>query len=186
MTTFACIYFQGNFHEFCKTTIGVDFGSKEYPMGDQILVAQLWDIAAQERYGNMIHVYYQESVGAVIVFGANHPNELDFVELWKKDIETKVFTSEGKPILILLVGCLKGDVDERWKSMEERYRKYSEEKGFIGYFTVNLNTGSNVEESISSLVKYVYDNGIQPQTTEYARDLQVTPKNTKREVCYVQ
>ncbi|KAH0790355.1 Ras family protein [Histomonas meleagridis] len=179
------------FNEFYKTTIGVDFANKKIQVNDKLTVnVQLWDIASQERYGNMSHVYYQESSGAIIVFAVNHPNEFDGVELWKKDIESKVFTSEGKPVPILLIGCLKGDINENWKPMEAKYRKYSEENGFVGYFTVDLNTGSNVEESITKLVNYILENNIEPQMDHEPIDLK-TPyvkhtNNTKREVCLVQ
>jgi small GTP-binding protein len=62
-------YAQGVFSEFYKTTIGVDFASKDLEWDDHTsIILQLWDIGGQERYGNMTHIYYQEAVAPFVVF----------------------------------------------------------------------------------------------------------------------
>ncbi|RZF49240.1 hypothetical protein LSTR_LSTR014827, partial [Laodelphax striatellus] len=60
-------------HEFFsqnyRATIGVDFALKVLNWDQNTVVRlQLWDIAGQERFGNMTRVYYKEAVGALIVF----------------------------------------------------------------------------------------------------------------------
>jgi Ras-related protein Rab-32 len=51
---------------------------------------QLWDIAGQERFGNMTRVYYKEAVGAFIVFDVTRASTFEAVHKWKHDIDSKV------------------------------------------------------------------------------------------------
>ena len=53
---------------------------------------QLWDIAGQERFGNMTRVYYREAVGAFVVFDVTRVATFEAVQKWKNDIDSKVRT----------------------------------------------------------------------------------------------
>jgi hypothetical protein len=56
-TSFIMRYVHGFFDREYKTTIGVDFAHKLIQVSDDKVVRlQLWDIAGQERYGNMTRV----------------------------------------------------------------------------------------------------------------------------------
>jgi small GTP-binding protein len=157
-------YVQGFFSEFYKTTIGVDFANKDFDWDEHTSISlQLWDIAGQERYGNMTHVYYQEAVGAFVVFDVTRITSLDMVPEWKKDIDSKVFTSEEKPIPCLLLGN-KIDLcqDGRWAKTEEEMRAFVSHNGFIDFFTTSARNGTNIDEAARTLVKFVLENKIEP------------------------
>lgn len=64
---------------------------------------QLWDIAGQERFGNMTRVYYKEAVGAFLVFDVNKMSTFNAVLKWKHDLDTKVCLADGNPIPCLLL-----------------------------------------------------------------------------------
>lgn len=53
---------------------------------------QLWDIAGQERFGNMTRVYYKEAVGAFVVFDVTRFQTYEAASKWKSDIDSKVFS----------------------------------------------------------------------------------------------
>lgn len=77
-----------------------------------IVRLQLWDIAGQERFGNMTRVYYKEAVGAFIVFDVTRSGTFDCVSKWKEDLDSKVQLPDGSPIPCILLAnkvsdCLK-------------------------------------------------------------------------------
>ena len=59
---------------------------------------QLWDIAGQERFGNMTRVYYRDAAAAFIVFDLTRRGTFDAVRKWKEDLDTKVITSDGEKV----------------------------------------------------------------------------------------
>ena len=172
-------YVQGFFSEFYKTTIGVDFANKEMEWDENTTISlQLWDIAGQERYGTMTHVYYQESCAAFVVA---RPSNLELVVEWKKDIDEKVFTHDKKPIPCLLLGN-KIDLCEngKWSKTPEEMDQFVKEHNFIGYFETSARNGTNIDAAARFLVSYVMDNHIEPFTEDKGVDLnqpQPEPQN---------
>lgn len=67
-TSFIKRYVHQFFSQNYRATIGVDFALKVLNWDQSTIIRlQLWDIAGQERFGNMTRVYYKEAVGAFIV-----------------------------------------------------------------------------------------------------------------------
>ena len=94
------------FNREYKATIGVDFAYKLIQVSpNQVVRLQLWDIAGQERFGNMTRVYYREAVGAFIVFDLTRHSTLETVKKWKQDIDTKVRLQDNfeSPIPVVLL-----------------------------------------------------------------------------------
>ncbi|KAH0789856.1 Ras family protein [Histomonas meleagridis] len=178
-------YVQGFFSEFYKTTIGVDFANKEYVWDQSTKIdIQLWDIAGQERYGNMTHVYYQEAFAAFVVFDVTRLPTLEAVTEWKKDIDSKVFTSEGKPIPCMLLGN-KIDMckDGKWVKSQEEMDEFVKANGFIGFFPTSAREGTNIEQAVTELITYIMNNKIEPAAEEKGVDLKEVPKKTKTGCC---
>eukprot|EP01091_Cochliopodium_minus_P006721 TRINITY_DN1671_c0_g1_i1.p1 TRINITY_DN1671_c0_g1~~TRINITY_DN1671_c0_g1_i1.p1 ORF type:complete len:146 (-),score=18.92 TRINITY_DN1671_c0_g1_i1:103-540(-) len=92
-------YVHNEFNYQYKATIGVDFSFKELDYDKNTHVKlQLWDIAGQERYGNITRVYYKEAVGAFVVFDLTRMETFNVVHKWKRDIDDKVKLQDDSPI----------------------------------------------------------------------------------------
>ena len=70
---------------------------------DTVVRLQLWDIAGQERFGNMTRVYYRDAAAAFIVFDLTRRGTFDAVRKWKEDLDTKVITSDGEKVGVTIL-----------------------------------------------------------------------------------
>ena len=76
-TSFIRRYVHTYFSENYRATIGVDFSLKVINWnendedGETVIRLQMWDIAGQERFGNMTRVYYRVSTEVNIVLFLN-------------------------------------------------------------------------------------------------------------------
>jgi Ras-related protein Rab-32 len=71
---------------------------------DMTINLQLWDIAGQERFGNITRVYYKGAVGAFVVYDVSRAITFQNVLKWKNDLDTKVQLPKGRgniPVVLL-------------------------------------------------------------------------------------
>uniref|UniRef100_A0A6B2LLX8 Ras-related protein Rab n=1 Tax=Arcella intermedia TaxID=1963864 RepID=A0A6B2LLX8_9EUKA len=107
---------------------------------------QLWDIAGQERFGNMTRVYYKETTVGVIVFDVNLPNTFTSIDKWAQDIRTK-WTS---PFPLVLVGywCVCPNSNSISPSQAQ---ETALAEGFHGYYEVGED-GTGVDKLLAGIV----------------------------------
>ncbi|XP_069564168.1 ras-related protein Rab-38 [Brachyistius frenatus] len=144
------------FSQHYRATIGVDFALKVLNWDHKTLVRlQLWDIAGQERYGNMTRVYYREAVGALVVFDMTRLSTFQAVLKWKGDLDSKVALSNGTPVPAVL---LANKCDQRSQGLcpkLPKLEKFSQEYGFVDWYETSAKDNTNVDAAITCLVKSI-------------------------------
>ena len=93
-------YLNDEFQQDTKSTVGVEFGSKKFKIGNSSIKLQIWDTAGQERYRSITSAYYKGSKGCFIVYDITSQQSFDDVEKWYEEI-SKI---TEKNISIILVG----------------------------------------------------------------------------------
>jgi len=158
-------YVNNHFSTQYKSTIGVDFALKVIQINQStILRLQLWDIAGQERFGNMTRVYYREAVGAFVVFDITRAN-MEAVQKWKKDIDAKVTLPDGSPIPVILLANKADLLREGAGPDISEMDKYCMDQGFVGWEKTSAKDNLNVDKGMKMLIDTVLEKtqGIQPQ-----------------------
>ncbi|TSK67203.1 Ras-related protein Rab-38 [Bagarius yarrelli] len=118
-----------------RATIGVDFALKVLHLEQDTIRLQLWDIAGQERFGNMTRVYYRDALGAFVVFDVTRSGTFEAVRKWKEDLDEKVRVSGGKRIAaVLLANKCDQEKDEAFAKHSGRMEEFCREQGFVGWF----------------------------------------------------
>ncbi|KAK1797241.1 hypothetical protein P4O66_008609, partial [Electrophorus voltai] len=146
-------YVQQVFSQHYRATIGVDFALKVLNWDHQTVIRlQLWDIAGQERYGNMTRVYYREAVGALVVFDMTRESTFQAVLKWKVDLDCKVTLSDGRPVPAVLLANKCDQQSQGLRAGLPRLDTFSREHGFIGCYETSAKDNTNIDAAIMCLV----------------------------------
>ncbi|XP_058124672.1 mucin-2 isoform X1 [Anopheles ziemanni] len=158
-TSFIKRYVHQFFSQNYRATIGVDFALKVLNWDQNTIIRlQLWDIAGQERFGNMTRVYYKEAVGAFIVFDVTRSATFDAVIKWKQDLDSKVQLPDGKPIPCILLANKSDQQKQGIVTTPAKLDEYVKEHGFAGWFETSAKENVNIEEAAKALVNKILMN----------------------------
>jgi len=167
-----------------KSTIGVDFALKVINWDSKTIVRlQLWDIAGQERFGNMTRVYYKEAVGAFVVFDVTRINTFEAVQKWKNDIDAKVtLPPDDSPIPVVLLANKCDLAKEGFARNAAQMDKYCEEHGFVGWEETSAKDNINIDKAAKFLVGKILERtkGIQQQQSGGGGEFKLTADDSQR------
>jgi Ras-related protein Rab-32 len=155
-TSFIRRYVHQFFNAHYRATIGVDFALKVIQWNESnLLRIQMWDIAGQERFGQMTRVYYKDAVGALVVFDVSKPQTFEAVVKWKVDIDSKVTCPDGSNIPCVLLAN-KSDEEKAGSLGEPSFlNQFCADNGFVGWFYTSPKEDLNIEQSAKFLLKHI-------------------------------
>ncbi len=143
-------YLTDEFDPESKATVGVEFGTKNFKIENNIVKVQIWDTAGQERYRSITNAYYKGAKGALLVYDITNKKSFDNLDRWISDLKI----NGDEKISIVLLGNKSDLESQRVISMEEGKNK-AELFKFAFMETSALN-GSNIEKAFDELIKEVY------------------------------
>ncbi|CAO3600324.1 unnamed protein product [Absidia cylindrospora] len=118
-----------------KSTIGVEFATKNIEIEKHTIKAQIWDTSGQERYRAITGAYYRGAVGALLVYDITRKTSFQMSPIGNKldlsETNRAVTTEEG--------GAL------------------AEQEGFLFMETSALDA-TNVENSFATVFNTIYSN----------------------------
>lgn len=181
-------YVHQNYSQNYRATIGVDFALKVLNWDiDTVVRLQLWDIAGQERFGNMTRVYYREAMGAFIVFDVSRLSTFDAVTKWKKDLDSKLTLSNGKPISAVLLANKCDQGREVFMNNGIKMDQFCKDNGFVGWFETSAKDNVNIDEAANCLVKHIFANKsdlMQSEVPDTVSPQLNSTKNTSCSACF--
>jgi len=170
-----------------KSTIGVDFALKVINWDPKTIVRlQLWDIAGQERFGNMTRVYYKEAVGAFVVFDVTRASTFEAVTKWKNDIDNKVLLPDDRPIPVILLANKCDLAKDGMLKSAAQMDKFCEEHGFVAWFETSAKENYNIDKAAKALVSKILENDVrrvEPDNKDSVKLDQNQPAATKTGCC---
>ena len=171
-------YLSNEFDPDSKATVGVEFGTKDFKIENNIVKVQIWDTAGQERYRSITNAYYKGAKGSLLVYDITNPKSFENLDKWLSDLKTN---GEEK-ISIILLGN-KSDLEEERKITTEQGKEKAEFYKLAFMETSALN-GNNIEKAFNELIADVYkhhhelfEKKAKVEITDKAIDLENPDKN---------
>ncbi|KAI9298753.1 rab11 protein [Neoconidiobolus thromboides FSU 785] len=133
-----------------KSTIGVEFATRNIQVEGKSIKAQIWDTAGQERYRAITSAYYRGAVGALLVYDVTKHTTFENVTRWLKELR-----DHAEPnIVILLVGN-KCDLRHLRSVSAEEGKQYASENG-LSFIETSALDATNVDVAFKEILTEIY------------------------------
>ena len=145
-------YLKNQFNENSKTTVGVEFGTKNIIINNKRIKIQIWDTAGQERYRSITSAYYKGAKGALIVYDITRKNTFDNIDKWITDLKL----NGDKNICIIILGNKSDLIDKREINKNDGIKKAEMYK--TDFLETSALNGDNISKAFDKLIEQIVIN----------------------------
>ena len=145
---------KGTFERNYVKTIGAQFSKYNKKINGDMIRLIFWDIAGQEDFNFLHHLFYKESKAAIIVYSFEE-NELGqdsftHIKNWHETLEEHC---QNIPIVLL---ANKVDLVDEKNLNTIKIQKLVNERNFLKYFITSAKTGQGVIEAFNAIIEHLY------------------------------
>ncbi|CAF1061201.1 unnamed protein product [Adineta steineri] len=133
-----------------RSTIGVEFSTKEVQVDGKTIKVQIWDTAGQERFMAITKAYYRNALGALVVFDILKASTFQNLDQWYNEVRANA----GIDCSIILLG---NKLDQRHirAVLHDDAKRYADERN-IQYVETSALDSTNVEQAFRTLIADIY------------------------------
>ena len=144
-------YFNKKFNEGEKSTINPAFYEKTQSYNGKNFGLKFWDTAGQEQFNAINNMYYQNAVGALLVYDVTIPETFGKVKSWVNTLQEVV----GKDIVFVIAGN-KFDLSKKpdLEANKAQVDNYCQQEKCQHFYT-SAKTGFNLDETFNCLITSV-------------------------------
>ena len=147
-TSLCNVFAENRFQMDYKPTIGVAILTKTVRIFPNMEIKlQIWDLAGQQRFFEVMVDYYKGAKGGAVVFDITRVDSFESVDDWVKTVR-----KHSGNIPLILVGNKIDLEDLRSVEYEEAVKK-ANELNLIGYIEASAKVNKNVEEVFVNPIK---------------------------------
>ncbi|MFX0004558.1 MAG: Rab family GTPase [Candidatus Hodarchaeota archaeon] len=145
---------KGTFERDYVKTIGAQFSKYNQKFNGDMIRLLFWDIAGQDDFNFLHHLFYKESKAAIIVYSLEEnelgQNSFTHIKNWYE-----VLVKNCGNIPIVLFANKVDLVDEESLNTIE-IKKLAEEHNFLNFFLTSAKTGQGVVEAFNAIIERLY------------------------------
>jgi len=145
---------KGTFERDYVKTIGAQFSKYNKEINGDIIRLIFWDIAGQDDFNFLHHLFYKESKAAIIVYSLEE-NELGqksftHIKNWHEVVEKNC----GDIPFVLFAN--KVDLVDENSLITTKVQKLVNEHKFLNFFFTSAKTGQGVIEAFNAIIERLY------------------------------
>jgi len=133
-----------------KSTIGVEFATRQIEHDGKTIEAQVWDTAGQERYRAITAAYYRGAIGALLVYDITKRESFENCERWLRELRAHADPS----IVAMLVGN-KCDL-RHMKAVDVEDAKDFAEDNNLAFIETSALDATNVDLAFETILIEIY------------------------------
>ena len=141
-------YFSKKFDEGQKSTVNPAFYEKSQDYQGKKVQLKFWDTAGQEQFNAINTMYYQNAVGALLVYDVTISETFEKVKSWVPTLQV----AAGKDITFVIEGN-KFDLSDKAmiNKNKEQVEEYCQQEKCKHFYT-SAKTGFNLDEAFDTLI----------------------------------
>lgn len=135
-------------------TMGADFAYLKTKIDDMDIEWQIWDLAGQPAFRNVMKSYYRGAMGALAVYDITQPKSLESLDLWVQEARERAGNGSSE-IPIVLVGNkidLREEIPSSLKTIQGFVKSQSLNADFV---ETSAKTGEAIEEAFEKLAQKI-------------------------------
>jgi Ras-related protein Rab-11A len=141
---------KSEFTKDSKSTIGVDFATKEIKHENEVIKCELWDTAGQERFRAVTAAYYRGALGALLVYDITNRQSFQNCERWLRELRAHT----DKSVVAMLVGN-KCDLRHRQQVDVEDAKDFAEDNN-LAFIETSALDNTNVPLAFETILIEIY------------------------------
>lgn len=141
---------RNEFNMESKSTIGVEFATRNMQIKGKTVRAQIWDTAGQERYRAITSVYYRGAVGALVVYDISKAATFENLSKWLGELD-----EHADPNCCIMIVGNKTDLKHLREITAEVGRSLAEKHNYSFIETSALDN-TNVGEAFNNLLVDIF------------------------------
>ena len=135
-------------------TMGADFAFLKTKIDGINIEWQIWDLAGQPAFRNVMKSYYRGAMGALAVYDITQPKSLDSLDLWVQEARERAGNGSSE-MPIVLVGNkidLREEIPSSLKTIQGFVKSQSLNADFV---ETSAKTGEAIEEAFGKLARKI-------------------------------
>lgn len=141
---------KNEFNAESKSTIGVEFFTKNVTVDDKIIKVQVWDTAGQERYRAVTSAYYRGAVGALMTYDITKWRSFNNMQRWLTELK-ELSTLD---VVLMLVGN-KSDLTHLRSVSVKDAQDFADQNQML-FIEASALDATNVEQAFNLTIRKVH------------------------------
>ena len=137
------------------STMGADFALYDTTIGDTQIRWQIWDLAGQPMFEDVVTAYYTKIFGGVVVYDVTRKQTFDNVKRWVNNMLSNSGRDKDVPFVLLA-----NKIDLREEGAEtvstEEGQKLADSLG-VPFIETSAKSGEGVQDAFARLGKEILD-----------------------------